>query len=152
MTVIRRGHSAYETGDLAGVIDADLAAISATQDYALVNVGINDLLHSQTDWEQQAADMAYVLDAIHAKWPVCVVYLARVWSSNSNVQANLNYFDDTVIANALSGRSWAHLGVDERIVIKAGDNGATNTTDGTHYSDPAGYNAISNAWKSTMGL
>lgn len=140
MAISENGHEGYETSDLAGVIDADLAAAPESEyQYAILNIGINDILHGNTDWADMETQIGYVLDAIHAKWASCKIFVDKIWSASA-IDANQNYFDDTVIPNVLATRSaWAFLGTDERITIKADDNGATYTHDGTHYRNPEGY-------------
>lgn len=142
VAVSENGHEGFETSDLAAIIDADLAAISEEYQYAVVNIGINDLLHGNTDWSDMENQIGYVLDAIHAKWSGCKVCLDKIWSG-SVAEATNDYFDNNVIPNVLATRSaWAFDGVDERISIKSDDNGATYTSDLTHYSNPAGFQQI----------
>lgn len=143
VTTTKKAHEGDYILDLKLAIDGYLSTVSANQDYAFVNIGINDLLNGSTDWETMKTNLGYILDAIHTKWSSCDILLAKIWSLNS--VSDQNYFDDVVIPSVLETRPWARVGMDERIVLKSNDNGATNTSDGTHYSDPAGYVAVSNA-------
>ena len=141
-------HAGDEVDDLKAVIDGNLAAATHTPEYVLVNTGANDVLHGNTNWTQMIADYGYILDAIHAKWADCMLKVAKIWTRNA--VSDQDYFDDVVIPTVLSTRPWASVGMDERIVIKADDDGATYTTDGTHYST-AGLTVVANAWKSAIG-
>lgn len=144
-------HEAYKVADLKASIDADLALVSATCHYAFVNIGINDILNGlPADREQVESDFRYILDAIHAKWPSCRVMVALIWA-RATADGRHDTFDDVWIPSVLSQCLYAEVGVDERIWIEGGDNGVTNTYDGVHYSNPAGYNAISNGWMDAIG-
>lgn len=136
---------------LKAAIDADLAAVSVTCHYAFVNIGINDIANGlPADRAQVESDLKYVLDALHAKWPACRILVASIWSRNT-ADGRHDTFDDVWIASVLSQCPYAEVGVDERIWIEGGDDGVTNTYDGLHYSNPAGYTAISSGWMSAIG-
>ena len=51
--------------------------------------------------------------------------------------------------NVKATRAWVRDGLDERAVIKAGDNGVTYTSDGVHYN-AAGDTALANAWQALI--
>lgn len=134
-------------GTRAG-IDANLAAYPGMPlDFVLVNLGAND---AQTMPTQAAfeADLGYILDAVHVKWPAARVLVMRVWRRNQVANSN------TIagwIANALSGRSaWASAGPDERVFLEGGDNGATNMSDDAH-PNASGYALTAAQWYAVMG-
>jgi lysophospholipase L1-like esterase len=139
----------YHVANLNGTLAAYLAGISSTTPlFWLVNAGVNDL----TDGTSQAsfeADFAGILDKLHSKHASAVVLVAIPWRRGYNSQA-----DTTAgwISNVLSTRSaWASVGLDERVTLKAGDDGATYTaSDGIH-PNAAGYIATAQAWAAAMG-
>jgi hypothetical protein len=138
-----------DVADMKALVDADLATMFyPTPDCILSNLGSVELvfgLPAQAQWE---ADYAYILDAFHTKWPNAQVYLARPW--RRDVDANANTIAGW-IDNVLAARSgWAHLGPDERVVIKASDNGVANTVDGLHLS-LAGVTVWVDAWLGVLG-
>jgi lysophospholipase L1-like esterase len=117
-------------------VDASIAAYAAAllppPQYVLLNLGINDVaggLPAEATWN---ANLAYILDAYHAAWPLASVYVAKPWGRTWDTGC------DTVatrIDTVLSTRgTWAYVGDDERAWLKAADNGATMTSDGIHYS------------------
>lgn len=145
--------SGWRAADLDNQANAWIAA--TTQEvptflnkFALINIGVNDInVTSQASFE---ASLGSLLDKIHAAWPTMHILVAKVWKRNFD--ALCDTMDDTWIPNVLSTRSaFASAGPDERIVIKAGDNGAANTTDGVHYST-AGNAAWAAALKTAMGF
>lgn len=135
--------------NVLSVIDSALIDAKETPKFVCINIGVNDLLVSPPVW---VSNYQSVLDKIHAKWPGTQVYCMRVWMrGDAGVQALINTMDDTSIPAILSGRSWAHAGPDERVWLKSTDDGATYTTDGTHYS-AAGVTEAANQWKTVLGL
>ncbi len=127
--------AAYWAANLPGV----LASYSGTPTHILVNLGIN----SEASFE---ADYATVLDLFHAKWPSAKVYLTHVWGRGYDRTA-VNASIDTVRA---ARSAWAFDGDDERVWLEGGDDGATMTIDGVHYST-AGQAAKAAAVKAAMG-
>lgn len=116
--------------------------------YVLMNWGVNEQiagLPAEATWE---TNYYTILDAINAKWPNAKCYLMRPWAQGQDADA------DTMagwIATVVTARSaFANLGPDERVWLKGADNGATNTSDGVHYS-AAGQTAAVTAWLSTLG-
>lgn len=131
---------------LKASIDASLAAAIGTPDYVFTNMGINDsaALPVEATWK---TNYAYILDAFHAKWPSAIIKVAYVWAQGRDANCTtLNSW----IAFVLSTRAWAAVGLDEQIVLKGSDDGATNTTDGIH-PNRIGYTLVAAAWKASMG-
>lgn len=141
------GTAGVTTADRAGTIAADLAAISTTHDAVLVNLGANDVaaLPAEATWK---ADMGTIVDALHAKWPNAAVYLTRVWRQGEAADCNslATWMADLVVIKG----SWLRLGDDERVWLAGADDGATNSSDGIHYS-AAGRIAAAAARKTVLG-
>lgn len=139
------GQSATTAAWWAANIAAVLAAQPQNHVRVLVNIGVNDFdIATEAAWK---ADMLTVMDAVVAKWPAAHVYLTRPWKRNFNATA------DTYaawIADLVAARMYMRSGPDERVTIKGADDGATNTTDGIHYS-AAGQAAWFLAWQSELG-
>jgi hypothetical protein len=126
---------------------ATLAAIQDARTDALLNLGINDTANMPTEaqWE---SDYAFILDALHTKWPLSRVFCAKPWGRGATVNANiLAGWIDNVLATR---GAWAFPGPDERVVLENGDDGVTYTYDGTHYNE-AGKMMMAQQWKSRMG-
>ena len=148
---LQYAHSGWTVAQLRANQDAFNSHIPSgvVPDYVLVNAGANELLTtipSEATWN---ASLGALLDAEHALAPNALVIVSYPWVATKDVgAATLKSRIDTV----LSTRSaWAIAGVDEAVVIKAGDDGATNTSDGTHYSNPAGNTAYAAAMQAVMG-
>lgn len=136
---------------MQGTVDADLAAMAATTapTHILVNLGVNDVaggLPVEATWN---ANLAYILDAFHTKWPAAKVYVVKPWYRGGAVGCN------TVagrIDTVLSTRSaWAFVGHDERVWMEGGDDGATMTHDGVHVS-VAGAAECARQWRTILGI
>lgn len=126
-------------------IAAILAAQSGNHTRVLFTIGVNDFgIATEAAW---IADMETTLDAINARWPSALVYIAYPWKQGHDANATAYHgWIDTIIA----AKSFARAGPDEATWLKGADNGATNTTDGIHYST-AGQAAAAAQWKTTLG-
>lgn len=138
--------------DAAAAIDAKLAAIPATSDPSdfLLNWGTNDTYPD--GWPVAEATFTNatlsVIDAIHAAYPSARIWLARVWN---RAYATACDTVDGWIDNAIAARPGvAFAGPDERVTLKAGDDGWTNTIDGLH-PNAAGNLAWAAAWQTVLG-
>lgn len=138
------------------LIDAQLAALPATPapEFLCFNLGTNDVGASPgATWTTNAQ---YIIDAVHAKWASCQVYLMRPWKPDylGSFQAHIDELDDTRIPDTISGRAWAHLGPDERVFLENGDDGATYIAPAPDRIHPnsAGYTLTAVGWKATVGL
>lgn len=122
-----------------------LAAERSNHTAVLFNLGVNDFgAATEAGWK---ADVQYIAAAVHARWPQALFYLMRPWKQGHNATA------DTYagwIADIVAGCSYCRSGPDERSWLKGADDGATNTTDGIHYS-AAGQAAAAAQWKTTLG-
>lgn len=142
----RVGKGGYTAAALKADVDADLAARNGvTPDYILVDVGQNDLASMPTKaaW---VANVGYILDAMHTKWPTAQIYVARVYSAG--YPAETATIDDDWIPTVLSTRTgWASLGIDRRTVLNSpGD------LDGSEHPTRQGYTKMAAAWKVVLGL
>lgn len=139
----------WEVADLRAGVDAWIAASTVAPEWALVNIGVNDMSAPATAQAAYEADLAYVLDAVNAAWPSCRVRLSYVWKRGSDADANtMAGWIDNVLA---SRSAWAEVGDDERVWLKGSDDGATMTSDGVHYSVPTGQNEKAARMLTAMG-
>lgn len=108
----------------------------------LVTLGANDVAGTlvEATWK---ADYLDILDRFHAAWPDAVVYLSRPWVRTPTT--NLNTVAGWIADIQAARSTFVELGPDERVWLEGGDDGATNTTDGVHYS-AAGQIAAAAAW------
>jgi lysophospholipase L1-like esterase len=135
---------------LRAQIDADLASASrrpgSTYSYALITIGANDVaaLPAEAAWN---ANLAYVLDAIHAWAPQARVGVALPGRQGFDAEcATLAARIRTVLAT----RSWAFEGPDEQVYLKGADNYVTNTTDGVHPTTAFYDSGVAPAWWAVM--
>lgn len=136
---------------MATLIDSDLASMVITYsnrsqiDYIL----LNEITYSGYDGTEYQPALEYVLDALHVKYQNALIYVAMPWKRSCGGDCT----DwKTRIGNVVAARSaWARLGHDENIWLEGGDDGATMTTDGVHYS-AAGVIECANQWKTVLGF
>jgi lysophospholipase L1-like esterase len=143
----RLGIGGMTTADMAARVASDIAGFVQSPNFVLLNVGVNDIgtLPAEATWK---ADYATALDAFNAKWPTIKVLCARPWKQNGMTDANTLA---VWISDLIATRSWCSLGIDERVFLEGGDNGATYTSDGTHPTH-AGYALTAAQWKLAIGL
>jgi lysophospholipase L1-like esterase len=146
---VRIAHPGYTQHSAKLVLDAELYALHGSYPrYILINFGANDLnaaIPLEATWK---ADLAAMLDALHTKYAGASIYVARAWTQGHDADADtLAGWTATVVA----ARAWAGLGIDERVVLKGSDDGATMTSDGTHPT-AAGEAATAAAWRVVMGV
>jgi len=149
--VERIGRAGYTTAQMRATIDADLAVrpASLAPHYILIDLSINDI---STDKTAFAADLAYIVDACHRKWPRGRVGLALPWSIGANA-ANLAALIAAIIGVQVPRWPWCFLGPDQRTVLAGADNGATNMADSVH-PNRAGHTAMATGaggWQKQMG-
>jgi lysophospholipase L1-like esterase len=131
---------AYWAANLA----ATLEVYKGTPNYVLIDLGINSLPAAEVQFK---LDFANILDQFHAKWPTARVGVAHVWGRDIST-ADVNTWIDAVLADGRT--AWTYAGPDETVWLEGGDNGATMTTDGIHYS-AAGQTENAAQWKAAMG-
>lgn len=137
------------TATAAGAIDAFLAGFPEQGDtpaFVLVNLGSNDLTGASDGSITEAAwsaNFAYILDAVHAKWPSAQVRVALPYWSG--LTTGMDRMDGTWIPAILASRSsWAAVGPDERSYLPG------NLTDATH-PNATGYALTAAEWQTAMG-
>jgi hypothetical protein len=136
--------------DMAALIDSDLAAMR-NDDLCrpMQFILVNEINYSGYVGAEYQAALERVLDALHAKYPQAAVYVARPWRRGATLVEATNDWA-TRIAAVVAARAWAHLGHDERVWLEGGDDGATMSSDGVHYS-AAGITECANQWKTVLG-
>lgn len=144
---------------------------TGTPDYIFYNLGANDDGHIQlgetteAQWKQYTA---YILDALHAKWPNAKIYVARAWIRNQ-LYPEFRKYDGTLVPITTGGMTyanlratwlndilstragWAFLGPDERVYLQGSDNGATMTQDGVHPNNLGCY-VTAQQWRRAIGF
>ena len=137
----------WTTANLKTYIDANLASQTGRGDKVLINIGANDLasLPVEATWK---SNMTSILDSIHTWNASALVYVAKPWSRGQTVNANTyaGWINDVLATRS----SFAFVGPDERVWLENGDDGATYTSDGAHYS-AAGETECAAQWKTILG-
>lgn len=129
--------SAYTAAQLKTYLDTNLPLAGYGVEKVLLNIGVNDLTAGTIEATFKTAYLG-CLDAFNARWPSAKVYCTRVWARTYD-ETNINaWIGDCVALRP----SFANLGDDESIWLEGGDNGATMTTDGIHYSAAGNAEAI----------
>ena len=131
---------------IAAIVDAQLADASGSANIALINLGANDVvsLPAEATWK---ANLTYVIDALLVKWPNVSVYVARPWRRNYATECDtLASWIAAVVGTYPSGVA---VGMDERVWLEGGDDGATMTADGIHYGT-AGQTAAAVQWEAVL--
>lgn len=148
-TWINSGTGGATVASFAATIDARLDAVTqpstdTTTIKVLVNLGVNDANLVEATWK---ADYQTIIDGIVTQWPSAKVYLMRPWHRGADATAALQHtwIDALVAANP----GVVFVGPDEAVWLKGADDGATMTTDGTHYSS-AGHIECANQWKAII--
>ena len=113
---------------------------------ALANVAGFETPEGRAPWRSQWVAM---FDAIHSRFVNARIWVMRPWSA---LGADASY--DVMaadIATAVADRSsYTFVGPDERVWLKGGDDGATMTSDGTHYNS-TGSAECASQWATAMG-
>lgn len=137
--------------DAAGLqtgVAASIASVTPAPDFALVNIGVNDMNIMPTEAVFKGA-LQGTFDEIHNQFPLCQIYVMNVWRRNYVAEkATLNTWIDAQVA---VNPFFVHAGPDERIFLENGDDGVTYTSDGVHPTEPAGYQLTADAWRAVLG-
>jgi lysophospholipase L1-like esterase len=141
----------YTVTNMYSAIDGFLAnhnTESSVYDYVfLINLGANDVanLPDGATWKTR---YTYIIDAVLTKYPTTKIYLTKPWRRNYGTECDTlaGYIDDLVALYP----GQCYVGDDERTWLEGGDNGATMSTDGVHYSE-AGYVAKRAAVRAIIG-
>jgi lysophospholipase L1-like esterase len=128
---------------------ADSSSSLAYPNIVLIDLGEHDMVNGSPP-TQTAFQNAYLslIDAIVAKWFDAEIYLDFPWTVALDGTSYTNF--KGYIQNVIAARSMCHAGVDQGVTIKGSDNGATNTSDGIHFST-AGKIAYAAAMQTAMG-
>lgn len=125
---------AQTVGTMKTLIDAKIAEHTYYSYFEkntfFINLGINDFdsMPLEATWE---SDYLYIIDALRSKYPNAEIYITKPWMVGHTAEANtMAGWIDTIVA----ARAFCHVGDDERTWLEGGDNGATMTSDGVHYS------------------
>ena len=140
-----------KTAQAAAEIDSFLAPLNDADklpEWVLINLGSNDLRSVEDGSLLEAAwtaDMAHVLDSVHAKWPDAQVRVALpYWINQDTAMASM---DGSWIPALIAARSsWAAIGPDERIILTQPGNLDFDT-----HPTAQGYSAMAAAWQTAMG-
>ena len=109
---------------MKAAVDTDLAALTnpITPAYLIFNLGVNDVSQGLPAAAAWKANVGYILDAFHTRWPGIKVYLMKVWD-RQGPQADLDtlntWIDDVVAARV----GWAFVGPNEQTWLEGGDDG-----------------------------
>ena len=112
---------------------------------ALLNWGANDTATSETNFKNS---LTSVIDQVHTKAPAAKIYIMYPWRRGYDAQcASMHTWIDAVIATR---SAYAYAGPDEAVWMKGADDGATMTSDGTHYSAAGEAEAVVQ-WLTVLG-
>lgn len=129
-----------------GVTANELDLMPFVPEAVLFNLGTNDFGSWGTGGfpEQWEARLGAVLDAIHAKWASAIVYVAIPAAKSASAGAVAGVA--AAIGRQVAARAlYCRIGHDERSWLEGGDDFATMTSDGTHYS-VAGARELATIW------
>lgn len=130
----------------ADLIDGFLGGITIKQQYALINLGVNGI--AKQEEAVTKTNYQYIIDAIHTKWPLCIIYLAKPWMRGATAaSATLaGWINDLIAANP----GVVYAGHNESVWLEGGDDGVTMTSDGVHYNSTGNTECI-NQWVTVLG-
>lgn len=136
------------SNNMVGYLDTDTSSSLAYPTVVLMDFGEHDMIGATPN--QTAFQNGYLamIDATVAKWFDCEIYLDYPWAvpCDGAYAAVKGY-----IQNVIAARSNCHAGVDQGVVIKSNDNGATYTSDGIHFN-AAGKIVYAAALQTAMGF
>lgn len=117
--------------DAAAAIEASLAtAVMNQPTVAFCNIGANNLAGLMDETSFKTNYLAWV-DVIHTRHPGVAIYCDKPWRRTKTALSNtMAGWIDWIVTQ----REFLHHGLDERVWLENGDDGATYTVDGTHYS------------------
>jgi lysophospholipase L1-like esterase len=129
-------------------ISSVLSSIETSHNYVFINLGVNDwgsALPNETTWK---ANYQTIIDAVHAKWADATIYIVKPWSRGhtSDATTMAGWIDDIITANA----GVVFAGHNESVWLEGGDDGATMTSDGVHYSTAGNAECIAQ-WETVLG-
>lgn len=114
---------------------AQVAKSTSEPRFVLSNFGANDAVSPPAEATWKANYLA-LLDAFSAKWPNAKILVSRPWRRGYAASCDTLA---TWIADIVAARPGVvFVADDERVWLENGDDGATRTIDGTHYSVAGG--------------
>jgi hypothetical protein len=139
-------------------IDSQLATLP--KDIAplfIIDLGVNNFAIPGVVPSHDGFVAAYltILDKIKAAYPFAQAYLSFPWRStqlpnwpdmNTACATLRSYIQDVIAARS----DWVHAGPDQNVWLANGDNGATRTTDGVHFSSDGQAESV-RQWKLIFG-
>lgn len=142
----RMGYAGYGVASVSAAVIAALAPQAAPPVAVLINVGANDIgtLPAEATWKTYLRSMLnhLIVTCANAR-----LYIATPWRRGYAADCDTLA---TWIADVIGGYGSNVLaGMDERVWLEGGDDGATMTTDGIHYS-VAGEVAAAAAWAAVI--
>jgi hypothetical protein len=113
----------------------------------LISLGGNDVLALPAEATFKANYQA-IISKLVAKWPNIKIYLTKPWRRTYGAECLTvaGWVDYIVSQNP----GVVFVGHDENVWMEGGDDGATMSSDGTHYS-AAGNAEVINQWKTALG-
>lgn len=142
------GNAGYTVALTVGWIDDNLSSIVKEPQAVLCNLGSNDVYNGDIVEATWKTNYEYIVDAILTQWPSVTVYIAKSWRRGYTADCNTiaGWIDDIILdypgGNVLVGH-------DERTWLEGGDDGATMTSDGIHYSE-AGQTECAAQWEAIL--
>jgi hypothetical protein len=131
------------------LLPAALAAMeSASLDYILLSEVTYDAYVANAAAYQSS--LGVVLDLLHDEYPTALIYVSRTWRVGYDAESA--DWAARIGVEVAARPAFARLGDDESVWGKGSDNGATNYSDGVHYSVPAGVTAKVAAVRAALGL
>lgn len=132
-----KGLSGKTVADVAALIDGWMEVANYYPNMGnvvLINLGTNDYHAGYLpDSAQWVADYSYIINSIKTKFPNAEFFVSKLWRVGEDTyttQTMANRVDAVIALHP----DYIYAGDDERIWLENGDNGATMTSDGTHYS------------------
>jgi lysophospholipase L1-like esterase len=126
-----------------------LTAVNMTAPtYILINLGINEggSPPGEVEWK---ANYQTIIDTLLTRWPDTDIYLAQPWSQpldDARVIDEHDWIDELVALDT----DHLHVGHNEAVWLEGGDDGATMTSDGVHYTAAGNTECISQ-WETVLG-
>ena len=143
---VKIGIGGIGAAGMAARVNSDITAMDYSPTEIIINLGVNDFA-TIGDGSAWKTNMISIITAYHNTFPGAPIRLVKPWARNNDAPKAIV---DAKIDEMYSSYSWLRQGFDE-IILKGSDDGATYTTDGIHYSNPAGYQLIAAAEAAIIG-
>lgn len=136
----------YTVAQLHTMIDANVPTAVGEPGIVCINIGANDAgaLPAEATWK---ANLVGCISGLRSRWPEIQIYVARIWMRSQPANcATINGWINDIIALY----DYVFAGPDESVWLENGDDGATYTSDGTHYSAAGQVEAVLQ-WMTALG-